>query len=152
MPTILDMALLSMDVYEKSEGGLNFNGGIGQFNLGAADSSGFSGFFAQAYNFAGGKVLAYRGTDDIGDVFTGWAGGIIGEPLAPQYISAAQFYQQQNSNSINANPNIYVTGHSLGGGLAGFVGAIYGVSATVFDNINFMGAAIEGFSSGARAQ
>ena len=30
MPTLLDMALLSMDVYEKSAGGLNVDGRIGR--------------------------------------------------------------------------------------------------------------------------
>ena len=65
----------------------------GQFNLGAADSSGFSGFFAQAYNFAGGKVLAYRGTDDIGDAVPDILAGVgVNGPL-PQNTYAAQFYQ-----------------------------------------------------------
>jgi hypothetical protein len=77
MPTVLEMALLSMDVYEKKSGGLNQTGGVGQFSLGVADS-GLGGYFAQAYTFSGGTVIAYRGTDSIADVIFGWPGGIGG--------------------------------------------------------------------------
>ena len=143
MPTVLDMALLSMDVYEQGDQGLNPGGDVGLFaRSGAPSVGGVSGFFAQSYSFSGGTVIAYRGTYGINDVLTGWAGGFIGSTtLAPQYGYAAEFYQQVNGNSIASNSNIYLTGHSLGGGLAGFAGALYGESATIFDNINFMGAA-----------
>ena len=47
MPTILEMALLSMDVYEKFEGGLNATGGLGNFSVSGSPSSSVDGFFAQ---------------------------------------------------------------------------------------------------------
>jgi hypothetical protein len=101
MPTELDMALLSMDVYEQGDGGLNKGGAVGLFNPSGTPSVGsISGFFAEAYAFSGGTVIAYRGTDNVNDVLTGWAGGFIGSTtLAPQYGYAAEFYQQVNGNS-----------------------------------------------------
>ena len=50
MPTILEMALLSMDVYEKFEGGLNATGGLGNFSVSGSPSSSVDGFFAHMQN------------------------------------------------------------------------------------------------------
>ena len=87
MPTILEMALLSMDVYEKRSGGLNQSEGIGQFAMGLP-SPGSNGFFAQAYTFSGGTVIAFRGTDGNywDDIVSGWSGGVLGSssPRSPQ--------------------------------------------------------------------
>jgi hypothetical protein len=57
----------------------------------------------------------------------------------PQAELAAQFYQD-----VKALPDTAITaltGHSLGGALAGFVGSIYGLAATPINNIDFLGAA-----------
>lgn len=139
-PTELEMAILAMDAYEQQTGGLNIGNGIGNFSLG--QNSGNSGaFFAQSYTFSGGTVIAYSGTNGLGDVILGWPGGLLGTSSAQEYIDAAQFYQQINGDSIDPNANIFLTGHSLGGGLAGFVGSLYGVSAEIFNSMNFLGAA-----------
>lgn len=54
MPTLLEMALLSMDAYEKdaSSNGLNVGKGLGNFSLGVAQL-GQDGFFDQTYTFGG---------------------------------------------------------------------------------------------------
>jgi putative lipase involved disintegration of autophagic bodies len=49
------------------------------------------------------------------------------------------------------NPgNITVVGHSLGGGVAGFVGAIYGVQGVLFDNMPFNNAAAKAYADSIR--
>ncbi len=62
MPTILEMALLSMDVYEKREGGSMPLGAIGNFSL-SQDRRRPQRLLRPAYTFSGGTVIAYRGTD-----------------------------------------------------------------------------------------
>jgi pimeloyl-ACP methyl ester carboxylesterase len=122
MVTVLEAALLAMDSYNRGGDGLNLGTqSIGNFSIGA--SSGVGGFFAQAYTNGGETVISYRGTDGYGDALTGWPQGL--GFLTPQAQQAAAFYQQVNGNSISPNSNITLVGHSLGGGLAGFVASIY---------------------------
>lgn len=76
-------------------------------------------FYAVAYqDSVGNVVISYRGTDDptpTGDIATGW---VLGTGyLTSQAELAAQFHQQVKATYPNAN--ITLTGHSLGGGLAG---------------------------------
>ena len=75
MPTILELAILSMDVYEQDTGGANPHRDVGLFSVSDALHHGTNGFAAQAYTFAGGKVIAYQGTDgDVGDWLTNLSG------------------------------------------------------------------------------
>lgn len=100
------------------------------------------GFFAQAYDWNGETIISYRGTDDIDnlldfvlsdDVRYGWTlGG--GYCSAPQGELAIKFYNYVKASTTN---NIELTGHSLGGGLAGYVGSLYGEEALLFDNEPF---------------
>ncbi len=103
-------------------------------------------FFAQAYTINEGKsytnadgttgltsgqtVISYRGTDAPGtDAFTGWSLG-AGYTAASQAGLARSFYESV-INAGSAVPRsvfdvpplgFVLTGHSLGGGLAGYVG------------------------------
>lgn len=118
MITNLDYAILAMDAYNRAGDGLALElAVIGTFSLGAAKDEG--SFFAQAYSSGSDIIISYRGTDNIiGDFFTGWLQGT--GFLTSQAQKAAEFYRQVNGGSIETNPNITLTGHSLGGGLAGF--------------------------------
>jgi hypothetical protein len=139
----LFLAILAMDSYNRVDApGLTVEGDeIGTATLrtdllpeGWQDAS----FFAQAYTLANGKtVISYRGTDDVvADAATGFGLG-VGDEDSTQGKLAAQFYRAVNGDSIDPNPNIILTGHSLGGGLAGFVGTIYGAQFKLFDNMAF---------------
>jgi hypothetical protein len=105
------------------------------------------GFYALAYDYNGETIIAYRGTDypkegrtipnpipglpDIPyDVNYGWnlGGGITASQQAQMavefYKAIAEEMELPGSDNIYLDANISLTGHSLGGGLAGFVGAI----------------------------
>ncbi|MEM1287384.1 MAG: Mbeg1-like protein [Pseudomonadota bacterium] len=88
-------------------------------------------FYAVAYNVGSGKtVMSYRGTDaelELPSDLPAWATG-AGSDNTAQTRLAADFYRDVAGST--ANP-ITLTGHSLGGGLAGFVGSIYGVDPPV---------------------
>ncbi|MBS1164339.1 MAG: hypothetical protein H6R00_364 [Proteobacteria bacterium] len=101
-------------------------------------------FYATAYNIDGNIVIAYRGTDDLGDVptdaYLGTGGG-----ASSQAIAALAFYQQISEQ--HPGQAITLVGHSLGGGLAGYVSALTHSSAVVFDNAPFEAAAANAFAS-----
>lgn len=109
------------------------------------------GFYALTYDLGGGDyVIAYRGTDYPQnddtvpkDIHHGWT---LGEGLtaSEQGRMAIDFYNQVVDElygtaiqANNANINISLTGHSLGGGLSGFVGALYDQDAVVFDSMTY---------------
>ena len=93
------------------------------------------GFSATAYNIDGKVVIAYRGTDQkILDVLEGWSTG-AGFINQPQANLAIRFYQAVVAQFPTAE--IELTGHSLGGGLAGYIAALYGDKAVLFDNMAF---------------
>jgi putative lipase involved disintegration of autophagic bodies len=143
----LFMAILAMDSYNRGYGA-----GIGDPNTGLSGTqignatlrndvlpSGYksASFFAQSYTYAGKTIISYRGTDTLkGDLAADAIGG-SGSFFATQTKMAADFYRSINGNSTAKNANIELTGHSLGGGLAGFVGSIYGLKATLFNNMAF---------------
>ncbi len=104
------------------------------------------GFYAIAYKYNGSTIISYRGTDanfvnpwgDTGsDLLRGYATG-GGDPNNPQAKLAIAFYKAVAGDGIDpGKANISLTGHSLGGGLAGYVGSLYGKSGTLFDNMAF---------------
>jgi hypothetical protein len=144
-----------MDSYNRGYlPGLNLSGNvIGDASLrqdiGLPDGSQAAGFYAQAYTLANGQtIIAYRGTDqnistpfDLAgsDLVNGYGVG-AGSPFGPQAQLAVQFYNLVKNSSPNGS-NISVTGHSLGGGLAGYVAALYGLQGRLFDNMAFEQAA-----------
>ena len=101
-----------------------------------------------AYAWNGERIISYRGTDnpdlwtdDIAggsDVWNGYGLG-VGSPYAEQGRLAAEFYQAvtgtQSSDPLAESATL--TGHSLGGGLAGLIGALYHEDAVLFDNMPF---------------
>jgi hypothetical protein len=108
-------------------------------------------FYAIAYNVTGtgiaglsGTVIAYRGSDytDKGawvpsDIWQGWTNG-IGFPYGGQPGLALDFYRAVTGAEPYNTPGGYtITGHSLGGSLAGFVSALSGNQAVLFDHVPF---------------
>jgi hypothetical protein len=152
-------AILAMDSYNRGYGfGLNLGGdtnsdvsgtGIGDAII--LTSKGDQpaqqdGFYAIAYQYASGATtIAYRGTDSntvqlgnngIGsDIFNGYGpavGGAAGTIATTEAMDALNFYQAVYKSGAT---NISVTGHSLGGGLAGLVGAVMGTPDNVYDDV-----------------
>lgn len=143
----LFLSILSMDSYNRGYGaGINFgvnsdalNTKIGEAKItkskGDAEARSV-GFYGIAYdtgsvsNFSEGeKTIAYRGTDEtvswsnLGtslDIWNGYGVG-TGSAEGKQAELAIKFYQDvAGANWQGAN--VSLTGHSLGGGLAGLVG------------------------------
>lgn len=152
MPDTLMDAVLAMDVYNRYDNrGLevDFNT-IGDYTFrpvnlppGSGDIS-FSG--AVYTSGTGSTVISYRGTDNWnldlqGDPINGFPIA-IGIPFGAQFFAAFRLYQEAvNTVSIGGvaidSALISFTGHSLGGGLAGLVAAIYGKQASLFANMPF---------------
>ena len=95
------------------------------------------GFFAQAYEHDGETVISYRGTDaTLLDGVYGWPTG-AGEPAAGQNIMALEFYRAIAGSTDPRFADISLTGHSMGAGFAGFVGAAFLKESVLFDNMEF---------------
>ena len=154
MTTYADVlaAVLSLDAYNRGYNPeLNFAANsdasgtaIGDATVVQSEASPNSSFYAVAYEWQGETIIAFRGTvfagsPDLGDVLNGWtlSGGYDG---AAQAQLALDFYATIGNEHLQTNgvPNdLLLTGHSLGGGLAGFVADVAGTPATVFDDIPF---------------
>jgi Protein of unknown function (DUF2974) len=149
-------AILSMDAYNRGYGsGMgNPNTGLGGARIGIATirtdalPSGYeaASFFAQAYKLDyGPTIISYRGTDSSpADVPTGYGIG-AGMPVGSfsyQGELALRFFNAVQASGTAGT--IETTGHSLGGGLAGFVAALKNVDARLFDQMPFK-AAVEHF-------
>ncbi len=164
----LFQAILAMDAYNRgyAEGLVVPGNNIGTVKLDLQSDTTLNeaarnaSFFAQSYVIdqpgiaglsVGQKIISYRGTDDfILDPLYGWTIGALGSYNAAQAILAAEFFQQVVGNGDTSNlqltdlnnANIILTGHSLGGGLAGLVGSIYGQQTVrIFDSMEFADAA-----------
>jgi Ca2+-binding RTX toxin-like protein len=99
------------------------------------------GFYAIAYNIGGaGTIISYRGTDEFQlDPFHGWSlGG--GDYDSEQGQMAVEFYKAVAGTANPLLASITTTGHSLGGGLAGYVAALYDQDAVLFDSMAFQAA------------
>lgn len=122
-----------------------------------------AGFYALAYNVSGlkdsdanplfgtnGTAISYRSTNfDAGgsifgffnsplwqDIRSGWS---VGADLAgAQAGLSLDFYNAVKGDGADPREtDITVTGHSLGGGLAGLVANLYGRQATIFDHMTY---------------
>ena len=163
----LYLAILAMDAYNRGYGqGVNGLSNAPNTQLGETtiltdsiaklgDAAMGAGFYAVAYNVSGagidgltGTVISYRGTDanfvlpwssEGSDLLNGYSLA-IGDYNATQAQMAVQFYQDVTGFADGVSPfdaNVTTTGHSLGGGLAGYIARLYGQSGTIFDNMTF---------------
>ncbi len=143
-------AILSMDAYNRGyEPGIEGLGGllsqIGPATLitdsetiPATQGEGEAGdFYAVAYEWNGETVISYRGTDEFDDEVLG-----VDLPIAlrgdfdeAEIHLASKFYREIAGTT--GTSAITLTGHSLGGGLAGFVGGVYDQYAVGFASIGF---------------
>lgn len=151
MNSILLNAILSMDSYNRGyNSGIDFsikdqNGNI----TNASDTAGTKigevtvyrnlgniaaqniGFYGIAYELSGGEIIiSYRGTDDVDgfpnpltdmDVQHGWTLG-AGLTSSQQGQMAIELYNDVAGSGNALTANISLVGHSLGGGLAEYVG------------------------------
>ncbi len=140
----LFLALLSLDAYNRGYGaGIDGLGGggskIGTATVGSdellPDGAQAAGFYAVSYDTPYGTVISYRGTDNFtyddvrgaSDITKGWTigAGLTGENpwgIAAQSGLTIDFYDavvgdDEPYDLYGQKP--IVTGHSLGGGLAG---------------------------------
>jgi hypothetical protein len=113
------------------------------------------GFYASAYNWNGQTVISYRGTnfdlsdgEDITDssafrdIYNGWSVG-AGFSSGSQAGLAIEFYQAVAGVTTpyylieNPAASTILVGHSLGGGLAGFVGSLTYEISYGYDHMPF---------------
>ncbi|CCD86381.1 conserved exported protein of unknown function [Bradyrhizobium sp. ORS 285] len=130
-------AVLAMDVYNRGVNptlSVNFNR-IGNYELVAGSVvAAADNFEAATYQLAGDpstRIISYRGTDSIADV-PAWLGGagLTGWPT--QFPDAEAYYKTWATTS-----HVSLTGHSLGGGLAGYIAALNDKVAYAYDAMPF---------------
>ena len=163
----LFLAILSMDAYNRGyDRGLEVDGdslGIATISTdserelrdpdapqGTATQAQDVGFYAIAYDLSGEKIISYRGTDNpdalgsengASDVWNGWITG-IGLQGSQSQLAFDFFHAVTDANALQREAgNVILTGHSLGGGLAGLVAALSGDEAVIFDNMPYGAAA-----------
>lgn len=161
----LMMGVLAMDSYHRNVTGdstLNHGlglteTGIGKYETAIIGSSEFSynsSFFANAYTYTDDynkvhTVISYRGTDNLAiDPLTGWPIGvsITGVPqagLAMDFYEYVTTYSATQALAPSDRQLITTTGHSLGGGLAGYIAAMTGAKGYGYDYMPFGPAAVE---------
>ncbi len=134
----LMLAILSLDAYNQGYGkGINHgktqigSATVNEVPSGLDDSQWESAdFYAVSYTLnadvgdmaADTKIISYRGTDNPYDVINGWVGA-LGIWQTEQLRMAAEFYRSVTGTTTTdpRTGNAILTGHSLGGGLAGFM-------------------------------
>ncbi|MFA5969200.1 MAG: hypothetical protein WC816_08165 [Sphingomonas sp.] len=105
-----------------------------------------AGFYAISYilpNFE--TVISYRGTDNYipyapgNDILNGWttSAGFADQSEAKLAIDFYHAVTGRDAYSSAEPPSVVLTGHSLGGALAGLVGALSGAQAVGFDHAPF---------------
>ncbi|WP_108811931.1 putative Ig domain-containing protein [Sphingorhabdus sp. Alg231-15] len=128
--------------------------GIGQQEFSSWQST---GFYAIAYDVSGaditglsGTVISYRGTNAnwdapdvtdfldrplVKDALTGW---IVGAGIPGGQANLAIDFYKAVAGGVNPFlSDITTTGHSLGGGLAGYVATLYGNDGVLFDHMPY---------------
>lgn len=124
------LAALAMDVYNREDNESYIYEtevpSIDGFAVqeGSPAPGGTNNFFANHYTSGNTIVIAFRGTDeDNAEVFGDASSVALGLPNR-QIFEALKYYDQIASDPANAGKAIYLTGHSLGGALAGIVAGL----------------------------
>ena len=150
----LMLALLAMDAYNRGSNPAldevqGYGTSVGDANILNISDAPLIGFSATAYQWNGKKIISFRGTDSPVDILTGWTIGAgltsYGNTAGPAQLEAAKtFYQLVTNQGVfdGVDSNVILTGHSMGGALAGYIAALTGDQATVFDSEPFFGAAL----------
>ena len=103
-----------------------------------------SGFEAVTFTNGTDIVISYAGTYD-NDIFGDVAADIaLGTGLlSAQLFQAAEYYMKVKADNSTADftPNITLTGHSLGGGLASLIAVFFNETAVTFDQAPFRNSA-----------
>ncbi len=146
-------AILSMDAYNRGyDPGIDYGGGNSIANATVMQESDTSlggddvaaGFYAVEYMWNSDTIISYRGTNTgseaelLADIWNGWTVG-GGFSAASQAGLAINFYEAVTGQSLydGVVANTLLTGHSLGGGLAGFVSALSKTGGVGFDHMPF---------------
>lgn len=157
MPITKDLllAILSMDAYNREYGaGIEIGSvDVGTTSFNDHEETGVTpveyaawqaaGFYAVSYDTPDGTVISYRGTDDpLGDksgsdIWRGWVGA-TGAPTGQANLAFEFFEAVTGADAFDGvDQGTTLTGHSLGGGLAGLVEAMYHQDAVLFDHMPF---------------
>jgi Ca2+-binding RTX toxin-like protein len=144
----LFMSILSLDAYNRGYGaGISGLGGTGSeignatiLDVDIPTNSQAEGFYAVAYTLSSGPtIISYRGTDEWNQlselVFIDLATSYFQTWSQPQFALAKQFFDAVDA--ANGNAPMLLTGHSLGGALAGITAALTGTASVLVDNIGF---------------
>ena len=142
MATTIDYALMAGAAYRDTRADINRFPIPSGWNLISRnpqdDATGF-----EAATFGNGAtiatstniVISYAGTNpnSLLDPDNAANVGLATGTGSAQLVQAAEYYLQVKA----LNPNVTLTGHSLGGGLAALIGIFFGVPATTFDQAPF---------------
>lgn len=160
------LSLLALDSYNRGVdqgviglGGLGSQIGTAVFDRQSVTTIGSTeinaGFYASAYSWNGEDVISYRGTNFS---FNGPGSGLLNSPFVLDFFNgwsiftgigpdtqadlAGRFFTDVTGAPLNqigsgAIAIATVTGHSLGGALAGYVGSQSRANAVVFDPVPY---------------